>query len=132
MAGPSAMPRLDTMAAGPNPRGRPGLGGGRWRRRAHEGRRGNETRPYEHREAEGGAPPVHLRDEPCRERRHGHRRDADADRDQRHGEAAVFADPAHDGGNHRREEAADGDAYQEAEAELELERGLRMAREEEA
>src|SRR5205814_1777520 len=85
----------------------------RGRRPAHEERRRNESRPHEHRDDELRGPPVHLRDEPCRERRHGHRRYADADRDQRHREAAVLTDPAHDGGDHRREETADGDAGHE-------------------
>ncbi len=101
------------------------------RRPAHEERRGNERRPHQHGEHGLRGSPVHARDQPRRERRHGHRCHPHADRHERHGEPAMLADPAHDRGDHRREEAADGDADQEAEGELELQRRLRAAGEEE-
>ena len=65
--------------------------------------------------------PVIGRGQPARERRDRHRRHAHARRDQRDGEAAVLVEPVGDGGDHRREKGAGGEADEDAIGELEFE-----------
>ena len=78
------------------------------------------------REDEKRRSPVIVRDEPCGERRHRHRRHPHAGRNQRHGKAALRLEPACHAGHHRREDRGGGAADDQAEDELELDerRGL--------
>ena len=106
--------------------------GGRWRA-AHQERRRDQQHPGQHRDRELGGTPVIVRQQPAREGRDRHRRDAHAGRDQRDREAAVLLEPAGHGDHHGREDRSGGRADQDAVDDLELDQaggpaGERQAR----
>ena len=100
-------------------------------RPAHQQRRRDQQDPGGDGDHQHGDSPVIGRDQPARERRDRHRRDADAGRDQRHREAAVGVEPHGGRRDQRREEAAGGEADQNAIGELELDQRRRAAGEHE-
>src|SRR2546429_173328 len=77
-------------------------------------------------------PPVAIGEQPRGERRHGHRRDADAGGDQRDGEAALVRHPGADRSHHRHEKAAGRQADEDAVGEEELRLARGAAREHQA